>query len=107
MKAIYGTEKFVSRCKAEDIINDSALKAYEKTVMLLIMDRINTFNGLYGLEKAIADENIHVTSHFGNLKTFKSHWLKKFKKLGIQPVTIPDVYGIDEIPCIYDLLPNN
>lgn len=72
--------------------------------MLSIIDMIQRFKGLYELEKAIADNNIYTPSQYGNIRLFKERWLKKFKRLGIQPVVIPDSMGIDEIPSIYDLL---
>ena len=107
MKAIFGIGKYVSRGRAEEIINGSAFKPYDKAVMLSIMDTVHRFKGLYELEKAIADENIHMPSQYGSIRVFKERWLKKFKQLGMQPVTIPDVLGIEEIPSIYDLLMNN
>lgn len=104
MKNIFGTEKYVSRRKAVEIINGSSYKPYEKAVMLSIIDTIQRFKGLYELEKAIADPNINTPNQYGNLRTFKERWLKKFKKLEIQPVVIADVMGIDEMPSIYQLL---
>lgn len=107
MKAIFGTGKYVSRSRAKEIINSSAFKPYDKAVMLSILDMIPRFKGLYELEKAIADESAHTPTQYGNIRVFKERWLKKFKQLGIQPVIIPDVFGIDEIPSIYDLTANN
>lgn len=107
IKSIFGIEKYVSRSKAVDLINKSTFKPYDKAVMISIMDMISRFKGLYALEKAIADDNIHTPIQFGNLRTFKERWLKKFQQLGIQPVTIPDVFEIDEILSIYDLIVNN
>lgn len=108
MKAIFGAEKYVSRSRAEELINNSTYKPYDKAVMLSIIDMIPRFKGLYELEKAIADESVHTPTQYGNIRTFKERWLKKFKQLGIQPATIPDiVVGIDEIPSIYDLAANN
>lgn len=107
MKAIFGAEKFVSRSKAVELVSNSTFKPYDKQVMMSIMDTIQRFRGLYELEKTIADDNIHTPIQFGNLRTFKERWLKKFKQLGIQLVTIPDVFEIDEILSIYDLITNN
>lgn len=104
IKAIFGIQKYVSRGKAVEIINNSQYKPYDKAVMLSIVDTIHQFKGLYELEKAIADSKIHTPPQYGNLRSFKERWLKKFKKLGIQPVTIPDSLGIDEVPSIYNLL---
>lgn len=104
MLSIFGIEKFVSKSKAADLINNSTFKPYDKAVMLSIMDMVYRFKGLYELEKAVADENIHTPPQYGNLRIFKERWLKKFRQLGIQPVTIPDVFGIDEMPSIVKLL---
>ncbi len=104
MKSIFGTERFVSRSKAIEIINNSTFKRFDKAVMLSIIDTVYRFEGLYQLEKAIADENIHTPRQYGNLRTFKRRWLKKFKQLGIQPVVISDNLGFDELPSIYELL---
>ncbi|MCI8379928.1 MAG: hypothetical protein HFH72_15715 [Lachnospiraceae bacterium] len=107
IKAIFGTGKYVSRSRAKEIINGSAFKPYDKAVMLSVLDMIPRFKGLYELEKAIADESVHTPTQYGNIRVFKERWLKKFKQLGIQPATIPDIAGIDEIPSIYDLMANN
>lgn len=106
IKAIFGTEKYVSRSRAEELINNSTFKPFHKQVMLSIIKLVNQFKGLYELEKAIADDNVHTPSQYGSLRSFKERWLKKFKQLGIQPVTIPDILGIEEMPSIYDLLMN-
>ena len=107
MKAIFGAEKFVSRSKAVELVSNSTFKPYDKQVMISIMAMIQRFKGLYELEKAIADVNIRTPPQYGNLRSFKERWLKKFQQLGIQPVTIPDVFEIDEIPGIYDFIVNN
>lgn len=107
IKSIFGIEKYVSRSKAVDLINKSTFKPYDKQIMISIMSMIQRFKGLYELEKAIADVNIRTPPQYGNLRSFKERWLKKFQQLGIQPVTIPDVFEIDEIPGIYDLITKN
>lgn len=104
MKSIFGIEKFVSKSKAVELINNSTFKPYDKAVMLSIINMIYQFKGLYELEKAIADENVYTPPQYGNLRTFKNRWLKKFKKLCIQPVVIPDNLRIDEVPSVYELL---
>lgn len=104
--SIFGIQKYVSRSKAVEIINNSQYKPYDKAVMLSIVDMIQQFKGLYELEKAIADNKIHTPPQYGNLRSFKERWLRKFKQLGIQPVVIPDSVGIDEVPSIYQLLSN-
>ena len=72
--------------------------------MLSIIDMIHKLKGLYELEKAIADPKVYTPLQYGNIRTFKERWLKKFKQLGIQPIVIPDNIGIDEVPSIYELL---
>lgn len=104
IRNIFGIEKYVSRSKAVELINNSSYKTYDKAVMVSIIDMIQHFKGLYQLEKAIADTNIYTPPQYGNIRSFKERWLKKFKHLGIQPVIIPDSMGIDEVPSIYDLL---
>ena len=104
LKNIFGVQKYVSRNKAVEMINNSQFKPYHKAIMLSIMDTIPRFKGLYELEKAIADPNINTPVQYGNIRTFKEKWLKKFKQLGIQPVVIPDIMGIEELPSISELL---
>lgn len=104
IRSVFGIHKYVSRSKAVKIINASQYKAYEKDIMISIIDMIQKFNGLYELEKAIADINRHTPSQYGNLRSFRERWLAKIRKLGIQPIVIPDSFGIDEIPSIYELL---
>lgn len=104
VRSMSGIQKYVSRSKAVEIINNSQYKAYDKAVMLSIIDIIPKFKGLYELEKAIDDKAVHTPPQYGNLRSFKERWLRKFKKLGIQPVVIPDSIGIDEVPSIYELL---
>lgn len=106
IRSIFGIQKYVSRNKAVEIINNSQYKPYDKAVMLSIVDVIQQFKGLYELEKAIADNKIHTPPQYGNLRSFKERWLRKFKQLGIQPVVIPDRVGIEEVPSIYELLTN-
>ena len=103
IRNIFGIEKYVSRSKAVELINNSSYKTYDKAVMVSIIDMIQHFKGLYELEKAIADTNIYTPPQYGNIRSFKERWLKKFKHLGIQPVIIPDSMGIDEVPSIYNL----
>ena len=107
IKAIFGIEKYVSRSRAKELINQSTFKPYDKKVMLSILDMVSRFKGLYELEKAIVDENIHTPPQYGNIRVFKERWLGKFKQICISPVTIPDILSIDEVPSIYDLLMNN
>ena len=104
IKNIFGIEKYVSRRKAVEIINNSQYKTYEKAVMLSIVDMIQQYKGLYELEKAIADPKVYTPTQYGSIRSFKERWLKKFKQLGIQPVVIPDSIGIDEMPSVYSLL---
>lgn len=104
VRSMFGIERYVSRAKAIEIINNSTYKPYDKAVMLSIMDMIQQYKGLYKLEQAIADENTYTPSQYGDLRSFRQRWLKKFRQLGIQPVVIPDSFGIDEVPSVYELL---
>ena len=104
IRSIFGIQKYVSRSRAEKIINNSPYNSYQKAVMLSIIDTIQQFKGLYELEKAIDNNNIHTPTQYGNLRSFRERWLKKIRSLGIQPTVIPDHFGIDEVPSIYELL---
>ena len=87
-----------------EAIQNSPYKPFDKAVMESIIDTIPRYDGLYELEGAIADESINTPSQYGNLRTFKTKWLGKFKAIGIQPVVIPDDFGIDKMPSIYEIL---
>lgn len=100
----FKNQPYVSRNKAVETIQQSPFKPYDKAVMLSIIDMIQQYKGLYELEKAINDETVHTPPQYGNLRYFREHWLKKIRLLGIQPIVIPDSFGIDEIPSIYELL---
>lgn len=104
IKSLFHIEKYVSRSRAEEIINASNFKPRDKRVMLSIIDMIQNLKGLYELEKAIDDTTLFTPSVYGNLKSFRNRWLKKIRSLGIQPVVIPDSFEVDEIPSIYKLL---
>lgn len=104
VRAIFGIQKYVSMSKAVETIQNSRYKPYDKAVMISILTMIRRFNGLYELEKAIADDKICTPTQYGNLRSFRERWLKKIRSLGIQPVVIPDNLGIDEVPSIYELL---
>ena len=104
VRSMFGIERYVSRTKAVEIIHNSSFKPYIKAVMISILDMIQHYKGLYELEKAIDNEETYTPFQYGNLRTFRQRWLKKFKELGIQPVVIPDCFGIDEIPSIYELI---
>ena len=107
VRSIFGIQRFVSRSRAVEIISNSHYKPYDKAVMLTVIDLVHQFKGLYELEKAIDDVNTFTPTQYGDLKTFRERWLKKFRRLGIQPVVLPDILGIDEVPGIYELLISN
>lgn len=102
--AVFGTDKYVSRSKAKEIINASIYGPYDKAVMLSIVDTIQSYGGLYELERAIASMDIYTPFIYGNLRIFKEKWLVRFKKLGINPVVIPDSFQLDEHPSIFELM---
>ena len=101
--SIFGTAPYVGREKALEAIQNSQYRPFDKAVMESIIDTIPRFWGLHELEKAV--EEGHAPAQYGNsLRAFRQRWLKKFQQLGIQPVVIPDDFGIDEMPSIYELL---
>ena len=102
--SIFGTAPYVSRKKALEAIQHSPYKPFDRAVMESIIDTIPRYGGLYELEKAIDDESIITPLQYGNLRTFKTKWLGKFKAIGIQPVAIPDNFGVEKILSIYELL---
>ena len=102
--SIFGNAPYISREKALEVIQNSSYKLFDRAVMKSIIDTIPRYGGLYELEKAIADESINTPSQYGNLRTFKTKWLGKFKEIGIQPVTIPDSFCIEKMPSIYEIL---
>lgn len=102
-KEIFGIEKYVCRSKAIEVINHSSFRPYSKAILISIIDMIQQFHGLYELEKMIDDNSIHSPPQYGDLRSFR-RWLTKIRSLGIQPVVIPDAWGIDEIPSLYKLL---
>ena len=67
IRNIFCIEKYVSRSKAVELINNSSYKTYDKAVMVSIIDMIQHFKGLYELEKAIADTNIYTPPQYGNI----------------------------------------
>jgi len=54
----------------------------------------------------LADNNSALAKELGNLNTFKEKRLAKIRKLGINPVVIPDEYGYIELPGLYELIMN-
>lgn len=104
MLSIFGAEKYVSTAAAKKLIMSSQHSPYEKNVLLSIIKLVHVYGGLYELEKAISDSNVYTPAHFGNLKTFRDRWLKKIRKLGFNPATIPAPFGVMEFPSIYELL---
>lgn len=104
--SIFGAEKYVNTTIAINQIQRSAYSNYDKTVLSSILRMIHKYNGLYELEKAIADVNVFTPTEYGNLRQFREKWLKKIRALEISPVTIPDHFGIMEFPSIYQLLKN-
>lgn len=106
IRSIFGAEKYVNTTTAINLIQQSTYSTYDKTVLFSIIQMIHKYNGLYELEKAIADVNVFTPTEYGNLRQFREKWLKKIRALGISPVTIPDHFGRTEFPSIYQLLKN-
>jgi hypothetical protein len=104
---VFQDQDYVSRSRAFDIIDKSTFSPCQKKIMKSILDMIQRCNGLYELEKAIADDSVHTPPQYGTLRSFRNRWLKRIRSLGIQPVVIPDEFGIDTVPSIYRLLSDN
>ena len=102
--SIFGAEKYVNTATAKQMIEQSTYSTYDKKVLLSIIQMIHKYNGLYELEKAIADINTFTPTEYGNLQNFRRRWLQKIRDLGINPVTIPDTFGTTELPSLYQLL---
>lgn len=103
IKALFGITPYLSKSKVIEAIEASQNSVYNKAVMVSIVNMIERYGGLYEVEKAIEEE--HAPTQYGNsLRAFRQRWLKRFQQLGIQPVAIPDSFGIDEVPSIYELL---
>lgn len=102
--SIFGAEKYVNMSTAKKLIDQSTYSTYDKNVLLSIIQMIHKYNGLYELEKAIADVNTFTPTEYGNLRKFRNKWLQKIRLLGINPVTIPDRFGTTELPSLYELL---
>lgn len=104
--SIFGAEKYVNTATAKKLIDQSRYSTYDKTVLFSVIQMIHRYGGLYELEKAIADVNTFTPTEYGNLRQFREKWLRKIRLLGINPVTIPDHFGVTELPSIYTLLKN-
>jgi len=100
---LFGKEKHVSHQQAKERIAASGYKGWEKTTLLSILEMVNQIS-LFELEKAIREKEPYVPKEYGVIRYFKSKWLKMFQSLGMNPVTIPDSYGIEELPSLYGLL---
>lgn len=107
IKDVFSIELYVSREKVLEVIGESQYKPYVKAVLISIIDTIQQFKGLYALEKAIENDDIHTPPQYGNLRSFRKRWLVKIRKLGIQPIVIPDYFKVDEVPSMIDILMNN
>lgn len=104
--SIFGAEEYVNTATAKKLIDQSRYSTYDKTVLFSVIQMIHRYGGLYELEKAIADVNTFTPTEYGNLRQFRDKWLRKIRLLGINPVTIPDHFGVTELPSIYTLLKN-
>jgi len=101
--SLFGTAPYLSRKRAMETIRNSPYKSFDRAVMESIIDTIPRFGGLYELENAI-DEGRTPVQYGSSLRAFRQRWLKKFRLLGIQPVAIPDSFGINEMPSIFTLI---
>lgn len=104
MLSIFGAEKYVTTSTAINLIQQSTYNRYDKAVLSSIIHMIHTYQGLYNLEEAIANTQNYTPLEYGSLRTFREKWLHKIRTLGINPVTIPNTFGIQEFPSIAELL---
>lgn len=102
--AVFKDQKHVSYSKAMEIIDKSTYRESEKMVIKSIINLIQKLHGLYPLEEAIKNELKVVPKQYGSLRTFRQKWLNKIRMLGISPITIPDEFGIAEIPSLYNII---
>lgn len=106
-KAMFGVESFVSKKRAIAMIQHSQYSHSQQEILLSILCAIPIYQGVYELAQAIDKKSPALPQAYSwDLDSFRSH-LNKFKKLGIQPVALPDEWGIDELPSIYELLQKN
>ncbi len=106
LKLTFGTERYVTYSLAVQLINQSKETDAEKRKMIRTIELIHQMDGLYNLEKALANPTSALTKELGNLETFKKKRLTKIRNLGINPVVIPDEYGYKELPGLHELIEN-
>ncbi len=104
LEMAFGKERYVSHSIAIKLIDECSESLKEKKKMKEVINLIHKMHGLYELGKALKEGDPALVSKFGNYYTFKRRHLKKIRQLGINPATIPDTYGISELPSLYDLL---
>lgn len=105
-KNIFGVEKYVTTGAALKLVNESRYSKKSKATLCSVIKMIANYGSLYGLQKAIGDENIFTPAAFGDKNKF-NRLLKKIRELGISPATIPDGLASGssfEMPSLYELL---
>lgn len=104
IEVAFGRERYVNRSTAMKLIDECMETPEEKSKMIATIDLIHKMNGLYEVELALKNGESSMINQLGSYDTFKQKRLRKIRQLGINPATIPDLYGIDELPSLYDML---
>lgn len=104
IEGIFGKEKYVNTSTAIKIIDNSTFSNDEKVKMKETLYLIHQKGGLYELEESLYHNDQILEQKIGSLNTFKRTRLKNIRSLGINPVTIPDDFGITELPSLLELI---
>lgn len=102
LKQLFSIQDYVSYSEANRIISSSSYSIRKKKVLLSIIRAIQNLKGISNLEKAI----INGATPYGNLRSFRRS-LSEIEKLGIQPVVIPDNFGLSRLQSVTNILNNN
>lgn len=102
VERLYGKERYVNLSSAIRIIQSSNFTNIEKNKMIATIKLIHEKGGLYEIEQALYNGDSVLQHQLGKLNNFRRSHLQNIRKLGINPVVIPDEYGISELPSLYD-----
>lgn len=90
-KKTIGYGNYYTLSKAKDIIKSKRMKDATKEALLATLDLVNEKRGIWKAKETVSDK-----------KEFDKR-IKRLHELGINPVTIPVSWGIDYLPCLFDL----
>jgi hypothetical protein len=102
VERLYGKERYVNMSSAIKIIQSSNFTNAEKNKMIASIKLIHEIGGIYEIEQALHKGDSVLQHQLGKLYNFRSSHLHNIRELGINPVVIPDEYGISELPSLYD-----